>query len=103
MNKIINFAHRGASGYCPENTLAAFSKALELGATGLEIDVQLTKDGQIVIIHDENLKRTAGLNKLVSDTSYEELRTLDAGSWFAPEFKDEKIPTLEQLLKLIQS
>ncbi|WP_183569548.1 glycerophosphodiester phosphodiesterase [Paenibacillus endophyticus] len=102
MPNIINFAHRGASGCCPENTLAAFQKALELGATGIETDVQLTKDGRIVVIHDESLARTAGLNKLVKDTDYDELASLDAGSWFAPAFQSERIPTLEQLLDLLQ-
>ncbi|CAM4108342.1 glycerophosphodiester phosphodiesterase [Paenibacillus alkaliterrae] len=102
MKKIINFAHRGASGYCPENTLAAFSKALELGATGIETDVQLTRDGQVVIIHDESLLRTTGLNQLIKDTDLTELGTLDAGSWFSPEYKAERIPALEQLLKLIK-
>ncbi|WP_419874964.1 glycerophosphodiester phosphodiesterase [Candidatus Pristimantibacillus sp. PTI5] len=102
MKNVINFAHRGASGCCPENTLAAFQKALELGATGIETDVQLTKDGQVVVIHDESLARTAGLKKLVKDTEYEELSSLDAGSWFAPAFHNQRIPTLEQLLELLK-
>ncbi|MGO4180913.1 glycerophosphodiester phosphodiesterase [Paenibacillus sp. MCAF9] len=102
MKTIINFAHRGASGYCPENTLAAFKKAIELGATGIEIDVQLTKDDQIVIIHDESLMRTTGLNRLVKDTAYEELMSLDAGSWFDPAFQAERVPLLEQLLELLR-
>ncbi|MDQ8734876.1 glycerophosphodiester phosphodiesterase [Paenibacillus sp. LHD-38] len=102
MKNVINFAHRGASGCSPENTLAAFQKALELGATGIETDVQLTKDGRIIVIHDESLARTAGLNKLVKDTDYDELAALDAGSWFAPDFHDQRIPTLEQLLELLK-
>lgn len=102
MKTLINFAHRGASAYCPENTMAAFSKALQLGATGIETDIQLTKDGQIIIIHDESLARTAGLDQLVKDTDYAQLQTLDAGSWFGPEFLNERIPTLEQLLELIK-
>ncbi|MBD2869185.1 glycerophosphodiester phosphodiesterase [Paenibacillus arenilitoris] len=101
MKSLINFAHRGASAYCPENTIAAFKKALELGATGIETDVQLTKDGRVVVIHDESLARTAGLNRLVKDTGYDELQTLDAGGWFAPEFRGERIPSLEQLLLLV--
>nr|WP_053372438.1 glycerophosphodiester phosphodiesterase [Paenibacillus sp. FJAT-27812] len=103
MKTTINFAHRGASGYCPENTLGAFKKALELGATGIETDVHLTRDGRIAVIHDESLARTAGLNQLVKDTDYEELASLDAGSWFAPSFANERIPALEQLLELLQS
>ncbi|NIK79604.1 glycerophosphoryl diester phosphodiesterase [Paenibacillus castaneae] len=102
MKALINFAHRGASAYCPENTMAAFSKALQLGATGIETDIQLTKDGQIIIIHDESLVRTAGLDQLVKDTDYAQLQKLDAGSWFGPEFLNERIPTLEQLLELIK-
>ncbi|MBH5320179.1 glycerophosphodiester phosphodiesterase [Paenibacillus sp. GSMTC-2017] len=102
MNQPIIFAHRGASGYCPENTLAAFKKAIELGATGIETDVQQTKDGQLVLIHDESLARTAGANKLVKDTNYDELSDLDAGSWFDSSFSEERVPTLQQLLALTQ-
>lgn len=94
----INFAHRGASGYCPENTMSAFEKAVQLGATGIETDVQRTKDGVLVLIHDESLQRTAGLAQLVKDTDYEQLSALDAGSWFHSDFSKETIPTLEQLL-----
>ncbi|MNZ44887.1 Glycerophosphoryl diester phosphodiesterase [compost metagenome] len=100
---MINFAHRGAKGHYPENTMLAFEKALELGATGIEIDVQLTKDGEIVIIHDESLKRTTGVDKLVKDVTYEELQTFDAGSWFSAEFRDERVPHLRQLLELLQN
>jgi glycerophosphoryl diester phosphodiesterase len=101
MSKLINFAHRGASGYCPENTLAAFSKALELGATGIETDVQLTADGRVVIIHDESLLRTTGMNKLVKDATLAEISELDAGSWFSSAFAGERIPQLEQLLEMV--
>lgn len=94
----LNFAHRGASAYCPENTMAAFEKAVQLGATGIETDVQRTKDGVLVLIHDESLKRTAGLPQLVKDTDYSQLSALDAGSWFHPDYAGERIPTLEQLL-----
>lgn len=100
MNAIINFAHRGASGYCPENTMAAFSKAAALGATGIETDVQRTKDGRLVLIHDESLLRTAGDPRLVKDVAYEELLELDAGGWYHPDFAGERIPALEQLLEL---
>ncbi|WP_029192715.1 glycerophosphodiester phosphodiesterase [Paenibacillus harenae] len=103
METVINFAHRGASGYCPENTIAAFKKALELGATGIETDVQLTRDGQIVVIHDESLARTAGIGKLVKDIEYAELKSLDAGSWFSPEYHAERVPSLTQLLELLEN
>ncbi|MGM0884662.1 MAG: glycerophosphodiester phosphodiesterase [Bacillota bacterium] len=102
MSKLINFAHRGASGYCPENTMAAFSKALELGATGIETDVQMTRDGIVVILHDESLARTTGRHQLVKDTDYAELKALDAGSWFDSAFQAERVPSLEQLLELIK-
>lgn len=97
---IINFAHRGANGYRPENTMVAFEYAITLGATGIETDVQLTSDGVPVLIHDESLLRTTGLNKYVKDLTYEEIKSLDAGSWYSPQFKDATIPTLEQLLQL---
>lgn len=102
MNQTINFAHRGASAYCPENTMASFRKALELGATGIETDVQRAKDGRLVLIHDESLKRTTGDDRLVKDVTYEELAALDAGSWFDPSFQDERIPALEELLELVK-
>ncbi|MEF2248247.1 glycerophosphodiester phosphodiesterase [Paenibacillus sp. IITD108] len=100
MKKPIIFAHRGASGYCPENTMAAFVKALEMGATGIETDLQMTQDGQLVLMHDEYLTRTAGLNKLLAHTTWEEVQTLDAGSWFHPDFSGERVPSLEALLEL---
>lgn len=97
---IVNYAHRGASGYCPENTMAAFQHAIELGATGIETDVQMTSDGQLVLIHDESLLRTTGVNKLVKDVTLAEIRQLDAGSWFGPQFAGERIPVLDELLEL---
>lgn len=102
MNNIINFAHRGASAVCPENTMAAFRKSLELGATGIETDVQMSSDGGLVLIHDENLKRTAGAEGYVKDHTLSQLLELDAGSWFGPEFQNERLPTLEELLDLLQ-
>lgn len=82
--------------------MAAFSKALELGATGIETDVHMTKDGIVVILHDESLARTTGRHQLVKDTDYDELKTLDAGSWFDSAFQAERVPSLEQLLELIK-
>jgi len=96
----IIFAHRGASGTRPENTMAAFRRAVELGATGIETDVQLSADGEPVLIHDETLTRTASAPGWVGDKTYEELRGLDAGSWFHPDFMGERIPHLHELLKL---
>ncbi|MDH6374403.1 glycerophosphoryl diester phosphodiesterase [Paenibacillus sp. PastF-3] len=102
MKNIINFAHRGASAVCPENTMAAFRKGLELGATGIETDVQMTKDGGLVLIHDETLNRTTNGTGYVKDKTLAEILEVDAGSWFSPEFKGEKLPLLEDLLDLLQ-
>ncbi len=92
------FAHRGASKYAPENSMAAFRKAYELKADGIELDVQLTKDKVPVIIHDESLKRTTGVKGFVGEYTFEELRCLDAGKWFSKKFKGERIPSLEEFL-----
>ncbi|WP_338587919.1 glycerophosphodiester phosphodiesterase [Paenibacillus sp. Y5S-9] len=95
-------AHRGASAVCPENTMSAFERSLELGATGIETDVQMTSDGRLVLIHDETLSRTGGTEGWVKDTTYDELRTRDAGGWFHADFAEERIPSLEELFKLVQ-
>lgn len=100
MSQIINFAHRGASAVCPENTMAAFRKALELGATGIETDVQMTKDGKLILIHDETVMRTTGEQGFVKDYTLEEIQRFDAGSWFSEEFRGERLPSLEELLEL---
>ncbi len=96
----INYAHRGASAYFPENTMLSFEKALEMGCTGIETDVQLTKDGVLVLIHDEMVNRTTNGQGLVKDYNYSELNKLDAGSWMGEEFAGIKIPTVEQLIYL---
>lgn len=98
----IIFAHRGASGTRPENTMAAFRRAVELGATGIETDVQLSADGQPVLIHDETLSRTAGASGWVGDKTWAELQSLDAGGWYHPEFMGERIPHLDELLELVR-
>lgn len=91
-------AHRGASEQAPENTFAAFEKAVELGADAIEIDVQLSADGQLVVMHDETLDRTTDGTGLVSHHTVEQLIELDAGSWFGPQFSDQRVPTLIQVL-----
>lgn len=98
MTQTLNFAHRGANTYAPENTMAAFKKATQLGVDGLEFDVQLSKDGVPVIIHDEKLDRTTSGQGLVKDFTLADLQAFDAGSWFAPEFSGAEIPTLDQVL-----
>lgn len=95
-------AHRGASKYAPENTMAAFRLAYKTQAEGIETDVQLTKDNVPVLIHDENVRRTTDGSGFVQGYTFEELRSLDAGSWFSKEYKGEKIPSLEELLDWIR-
>ncbi|HEY2460635.1 MAG TPA: glycerophosphodiester phosphodiesterase family protein [Candidatus Acidoferrum sp.] len=91
-------AHRGASGHAPENTLAAFRRALALGATFIETDLQLSRDARFVAIHDDSVNRTTNGQGAVHDLTLAELRKLDAGSWFGSEFAGEHIPTLEEIL-----
>ncbi|WP_103104719.1 glycerophosphodiester phosphodiesterase [Brevibacillus reuszeri] len=99
----ICMAHRGWSGKAPENTLAAIRLALsEPGITAMEIDVQLSRDGVPVLIHDFTLERTTTGSGLVMDHTLEELRALDAGSWFGEEFSNERIPTLEEALLAVK-
>jgi len=95
-------AHRGGGAVKPENTLAAFKNAVELGADGVEFDVQLTKDGEVVVIHDELIDRTMSGSGLVKDYTLAELRQMSAGEFFSPDFKDEKIPTLAEVLELVK-
>lgn len=94
-------AHRGASVQAPENTLAAFQTALEQHSDGIELDAQLTGDGQVVVIHDDDLRRTTDGQGAVRKTSLDELKSLDAGSWFGPKFSGTRIPTLAEALELI--
>jgi glycerophosphoryl diester phosphodiesterase len=91
-------AHRGASGTCPENTLAAFRRAEALGAHMIELDVQLTRDGEVIVLHDDTLDRTTDGRGPVAARSLAELRRLDAGGWFGDGFRGERIPTLAEVL-----
>ena len=92
-------AHRGASGHAPENTLAAFRKAVAMGAAFIETDLQLSRDAHFVAVHDNTVNRTTNGRGSVHDLSLAELRQLDAGSWFGSEFAGERIPTLEEILQ----
>lgn len=96
----LRIAHRGASGLAPENTLAAFRLALELGTDALECDLHRTRDGQVVVIHDDAVNRTTNGRGRVGDLTWAELQRLDAGSWFDKRFRGERIPCLEELLAL---
>ncbi len=91
-------AHRGGAAYAPENTLAALNNAIKIGADYSEVDVHLSSDGHVVVIHDDLLERTTDGEGLVKDMTVARLKELDAGSWFSEEFKGEKIPTLEEVL-----
>jgi glycerophosphoryl diester phosphodiesterase len=97
----IIFAHRGASAHAPENTLAAFELALEQGADGIELDVKLSADGQVVVIHDATVDRTTGASGRVKDLTWSELRSLDAGTFFAAGFKGERIPALQEVFESV--
>ena len=96
-------AHRGASGSAPENTLAAFSLAVEQGAQVIEIDVHMTADGYPVVIHDATVDRTTNGTGLVREKNLADLSRLDAGAWFSPRFAGERIPTLEEVVAWAKS
>ena len=96
---MLAIAHRGASGHAPENTLAAFRRAVALGATFIETDLHLSRDAHFIAIHDETLARTTNGRGAVHDHTLAELRRLDAGSWFGSDFIGERIPTLDEILE----
>lgn len=93
-------AHRGASGLAPENTLEAFSKAIALRADIVELDVHVSKDDSLIVMHDYDVKRTTNGKGDIEDLTYSYIKSLDAGAWFKPEFAGEKVPTLNEALKL---
>ncbi|MCX7120518.1 MAG: glycerophosphodiester phosphodiesterase family protein [Gammaproteobacteria bacterium] len=92
-------AHRGASLLAPENTISALKKAKEQGAHSVECDIQLTRDQQPVIFHDETLARTSNGRGRLCDATLARIQALDAGTWFSADYKDERVPTLEEWLK----
>jgi len=106
----LTVAHRGASSYAPENTLAAIDAADRLGIEWVENDVQRTKDGELVILHDNSLARTTNVEQVfpgrspwnVSDFTLDEIEKLDAGSWFGPKFRGERVPTLEDYMDEVE-
>ncbi|MFF7127090.1 glycerophosphodiester phosphodiesterase family protein [Streptomyces sp. NPDC008240] len=103
-------AHRGASAYAPENTLASIDKAAQLGFSWVENDVQRTKDGQLVVIHDDSLRRTTNVEDVfpgrapwkVKDFTAAEIARLDAGSWFSPAYAGTRVPTLKQYMRRVE-
>ncbi len=94
-------AHRGASYYAPENTLPAFELAVRQGADGIEMDVHMTKDEKLVVIHDPSTGRTGTRNFRVSRSKFSTLRRVDVGSWFDPKYKGQKIVLLEDVLRRV--
>ena len=107
---VANIAHRGAMGYAPENTLAAFRLGVDQRADLVEADVQRSKDGVLVLMHDTTLTRTTDVEEVfpdrapwrVSDFTYEEIQRLDAGSWFSEEYAGEPVPTMAEMVELIR-
>lgn len=102
-NKPFIVAHRGMSHAAPENTLAAFGRAMELGVDGIEMDLQLSRDGQLVICHDGTWDRTTDGSGEVRSLSLPEIKRLDAGGWFGPEFSGEQVPTPTEVMELARS
>jgi glycerophosphoryl diester phosphodiesterase len=95
-------AHRGFSGRAPENTMAAFLAAIEFGVDGLELDVHRSKDGELVVCHDEAVERTTNGNGYIQDLTWDELRQLDAGGWYDPKFAGERLPRLDSVLSEVK-
>lgn len=101
MHPWIRIAHRGASGIAPENTLAAFKKAIEIGVDAVELDLHGSADGEVVVIHDSSLNRTTNFQENVNQATLEMIKRADAGGWFAAEFAGEPVPTLVEALECI--
>lgn len=101
MKKPLVVAHRGGSLCAPENTMAAFRQALELGVDRIELDVQQSKDGVVLVMHDEKINRTTNGKGVISDMNYAQLKDVDAGSKFSKDFSNEKIPLLDEVLHLV--
>ncbi len=100
-NHPIIIAHRGGAKLAPENTLASFKNAIVIGADMIEIDVHFSKDSEIMVIHDESLDRTTNGTGEIKDLTLDEIKKYDAGSWFSEDFKNEKVPTLTEVLQSI--
>ncbi|WP_236407776.1 glycerophosphodiester phosphodiesterase [Microaerobacter geothermalis] len=99
--KPLIIAHRGASGYAPENTIPAFQRGLDLGADGIELDIRLTKDESIIVIHDQTIDRTTNGSGKVYELTLEQIKSFDAGYWYSDQYKGTSIPTLDEVMKII--
>ena len=99
MTAFLNIAHRGASAYAPENTFSTFDKALALGINHIELDVHFNSDRHVVVIHDDTVNRTTNGSGRVASQTLAQLRALDAGSWFGPQYSEERIPSLDEVLE----
>jgi glycerophosphoryl diester phosphodiesterase len=100
---MMNIAHRGFSSRYPENTILSFRKALDLGVSRLELDLQVTRDGDLVVLHDRTVDRTTDNSGATTDFTLEEIRALDAGSWLSDEFAGNRIPTFLEVLTELPS
>ncbi len=101
MQQPLIYAHRGASAHAPENTISAFLLAIEHGADGIEFDVKVTRDGRVIVLHDQTLQRTTTGSGDFKNFTYDELRKLDAGSKFSTKYSNEKLPTLEEVFEAV--
>jgi glycerophosphoryl diester phosphodiesterase len=101
MKSILVIGHRGAAGDAPENTLASFALAVEQGADSIELDVHLSKDGQIIVCHDTTVNRTTNGKGEIGELTTEELKQFDAGAWAGPKFVGERLPLLEEVFDLV--
>ena len=101
MRKMIVNGHRGFPAKYPENTLISFEKAIELGVDAIEYDLHLTRDGKLVVTHDDEVSRCSNGHGVVEEMTFDELRKLDFGSWKSPEFAGEKIPLFSEVLDLV--
>ena len=99
---VANVAHRGASGNYPENTLIAFQKALEIGVDEVELDLYMTKDDHLIVMHDPTVDRTTDGTGAIADLTLAEIKALDAGVAFGEQFRGERVPTWEEALELVQ-
>ncbi|GAB6137522.1 glycerophosphodiester phosphodiesterase [Halanaerobaculum tunisiense] len=99
---MLKIGHRGAGALAPENTLVSFRQAIKTGVDLIELDIQLTKDNQLVVFHDANLERITGADLRIKDLTLAQLKQYDIGSWFAERFRGERIPTLQEVIQLVK-